>query len=88
MPVKYKINYFDRDLSQSGKSQTLSKAERRRMLKDIFESQEKDGQNVVLSLDEMYQNRNSLEIFEPEYEEYEEEIEIKVSDIGKYIKDG
>ena len=36
----------------------------------------------------MYQNRNSLEIFEPEYEEYEEEIEIKVSDIGKYIKDG
>ena len=43
MPVKYKINYFDRDLSQSGKSQTLSKAERRRMLKDIFESQEKDG---------------------------------------------
>ena len=41
LPVKYKITYFDRnDSSSSGSKVSLSKSEKKQMLKDIFNMSE------------------------------------------------
>ena len=38
--MKYKITYFDRDTSSIGSKSSMTKAQRRRMLKDIFHGDE------------------------------------------------
>ena len=36
LPMKYKITYFDRDTSSMGSKSSMTKAQKRRMMKDIF----------------------------------------------------
>lgn len=36
LPMKYKITYFDRDTSSIGSKSSLSRAQKRRMLTDLF----------------------------------------------------
>jgi len=39
--MKYKITYFDRDTSSMGSKSSMTKAQKRKMLKDIFHEDDK-----------------------------------------------
>ena len=73
LPVKYKLTYFDRsDASSSSSKTSLSRKEKKQMLKEIFGQKkgeaipDKEEENVFEEL------RENEEVAEPEYEEYEE----------------
>ena len=64
---------------------TLSKTQKKQMLKEIF------GEKKEVVMDEKKYNDEFEEVrqkeFEPEFEQYEEEIEIKASELAKYVND-
>ena len=62
----------------------MSKAQKTRMLKDIFKQDDEMSElEKMKDFDEMISESDRTEF---EYEEYEEEIEIKAKDLAKYVK--
>lgn len=61
--MKYKITYFDRDSSSIGSKSSMSKAQRRKMVKDIFQSDEyesiKDIKDSKLSVPDNFEELNA-----------------------------
>ena len=82
LPMKYKIKYFDRDTSSLG-SKSMSKAQKRKMLNDIFK--EGDSMQELETMKDFEEVRSDSERTEDEFEYYEEEIEIKAKDLDKYV---
>ena len=84
LPMKYKITYFDRDTSSLGSRSSMTKAQKRKMLKDIF--REDDSMLQLEKMKEYEEVMSDTERTEVEYEQFEEEIEIKAKDLAKYVK--
>ena len=87
LPMKYKITYFDRDSSSLGSRSSMTKKQRRQMLKELFQGDDTDSMGLNVQEKEDYEEvASQSEKTEAEYEEYEEEIEIKAKDLAKYVK--
>jgi hypothetical protein len=81
LPVKYKITYFNRSESASStiSHSTLSKLQRKQMIKEIFdEREEREEGNQRDGFEEVMQHSEATI---PDYEEYEEEITIRAKDL-------
>ena len=50
--MKYKITYFDRDTSSIGSKSSMTRAQRRKMLKDIFHE---DDSSSMVEKEDMHQ---------------------------------
>lgn len=86
LPIKYKLKYFDRDSSSVGTRTSMTKTQKRKMMKQIFKSDNSYDEAKEMMDKDFEEVISEQESNETEYEQIEEQIEIKAKDLQKYVK--